>query len=202
MASETASQTRTQRDDAGPRFWKDLQTVPNLLSISRILMTFVAAGLYLAGARSTGLIVGAIAGSTDILDGWLARKLQQSTELGAILDRLSDLVLETVALTCCLYYELLPPYFLIIYLTREWVVISARLYVAERGETIPSSILGKVKTDLVLGSFVGLFANHSGLIGNEIVYKVGFAMMVGGLVISYLSGFLYLRTFARIYDRQ
>ncbi len=166
-------------------------------------MTLMSAGLYLHGYRAAGLIIGAIAGATDMLDGYFARKLNQSTELGAILDRLSDLVLETVALTCALYYALLPPEFLIIYLIREWIVISARQYVAERGETIPSSFLGKRKTNLVLGSFIGVFAAHAGLVDGELaeyVYKTGYMLMVGGLVASYLSGFLYLRSFVDIYN--
>ncbi|MCP4447762.1 MAG: hypothetical protein GY811_20855 [Myxococcales bacterium] len=201
MTPQTATEPRAER---APGFWNDIRTIPNLMSISRILITIVSAGLYLSGYQASGLIIGAIAGLTDILDGWLARKLNQSTELGAILDRLSDLVLETVALTCALYYNLLPPSFLIIYLVREWIVISARQYVAERGHSIPSSFLGKRKTNLVLGSFIGIFASHAGLVSGdagEIVYKVGYTCMVGGLVASYLSGVIYLRSFIEIYDR-
>lgn len=191
--------------DRASGFWVDIRTIPNLMSISRILITLVSVGLYLNGYTASGLIIGAIAGLTDILDGWLARKLNQTTELGAILDRLSDLVLETGALTCALYYSLLPPSFLVLYLVREWIVISARQYVAERGHSIPSSFLGKRKTNLVLGSFIGVFASHSGLISgdsSEIVYKIGYMMMVGGLVASYLSGIIYLRSFVEIYDQE
>ena len=201
MAPQTAEQSSADRASG---FWTDIRTIPNLLSISRILITLVAAGLYLNGYRAAGLIIGAAAGVTDILDGYLARKLNQSTELGAILDRLSDLVLETVALTIALYRELLPPSFLIIYLSREWIVISARQYVSERGHSIPSSFLGKRKTNLVLGSFIGIFAADAGLVSGDaafIVYQIGYTMMVGGLVASYLSGIIYLRSFVDIYDQ-
>ena len=201
MASDTSAQ---QSSRAVQSFWTDLQSVPNVLSLSRIFMTIAAAALYLNDYRGAGLIVGAVAGITDFLDGWLARKLNQSTELGALLDRLCDLVLETVALTVCLFYSLLPPSFLILYLLREWVVMTARLYVAENGGTIPSSSLGKRKTNLVLGSFAALFASHAGFVTDletaEIVYKVGYAMMVGGLVFSYASGAQYLQSFARVYN--
>ncbi len=189
--------------DGLTKFWTDIQTVPNMLSLSRIAAILVTAWLYLAGYRVPGLLLGIAAGLTDIFDGWLARKLNQSTELGAILDRLSDLIMETVALTCCLYYALLPPIFLVLYLCREWMVVSARLYVAERNRSIPSSFWGKRKTNLVMASFIGLFAAHSGLIsgdGNEIVYKIGYSMMIGGLVASYLSGAIYMRSFAQIYS--
>jgi cardiolipin synthase len=200
MALKTAEQSSADRTSG---FWTDIRTIPNLMSISRILITLVAAGLYLHEYRAAGLIIGAAAGVTDILDGWLARKLNQSTELGAVLDRLSDLVLETVALTLAIHNNLLPPSFLIIYLTREWIVISARQYVAERGQSIPSSFLGKRKTNLVLGSFIGVFAADAGLVSGDagyFVWQIGYMLMVGGLIASYLSGIIYLRSFIEIYD--
>lgn len=185
-------------------FWKDIQTVPNLLSLSRIVMILISAAFYLNGHHATGLIVGAIAGATDWLDGWLARLLNQTTELGAILDRVSDLVIETVAFACILHYRLLPPSFFIVYLVREYLVTSARLFVAEKGRSIPSSIVGKVKSNLVMGSFVGLFAGHAQLFGgestSEIIYKIGYGMMIGGLVCSYISGAQYMRSFGQIYS--
>lgn len=208
MAPDSASEAK-----AGPqkvphrsnslKFWTDIRTIPNLLSLSRIVMILVTAALYLSGYTATGLALGIVAGLTDFFDGWLARKLNQSTELGAILDRLSDLVMETVALVCCLYYQLLPPVFLVLYLCREWLVVSARLYVAERGRSIPSSFWGKRKTNLVMGAFIGLFAAHSGLLSGDdhnVVYKIGYAMMIGGLVASYISGAIYMHSFAHIYS--
>jgi cardiolipin synthase len=204
MASEAAT-------DSGERenppesvrvggFWNDIQTVPNLFSLGRIVIIVVTALLYLQGHRSTALLLGIFAGITDIFDGMIARKLNQVTELGAILDRLSDLVMETVAFAMLLHYRLVPPVLFIIYMVREYIVISARQYVAEKGGTIQSSFLGKRKTNLVMGSFVGLFASHSGLIASsEVVYKIGFAMLIGGLVCSYISGAQYLRTFVQIY---
>lgn len=208
MAPDTASEangdlSKAAADKSSLKFWTDLRTVPNLLSLSRIVMILVTAVLYISGYTAAGLILGIFAGVTDLLDGWLARKLNQSTELGAILDRLSDLVMETVALTCALYYLLLPPVFLVLYLCREWLVVSARQFVAERGRSIPSSFWGKRKTNLVMGSFIGLFAAHAGVVTGEvgeIFYKIGYAMMIGGLIASYISGAIYMRSFAAIYS--
>jgi CDP-diacylglycerol--glycerol-3-phosphate 3-phosphatidyltransferase len=170
------------------------------MSLARIVMILASAMLYLYDYRATALILGIFAGITDIFDGWLARKLDQVTELGAILDRLSDLVMETVAFGMLLYYRLVPPSLFVAYMLREYLVGSARLYVAEKGRSIPSSFLGKRKTNFVMGSFVGLFASHAGLIEtSEMVYKIGYAMLIAGLVCSYLSGAIYLRTFSQIY---
>ena len=202
-ATESNEEQNTGASQGGAQFWTDLQTVPNMISLCRIVMILTSAGLYLSGYRAVALLLGVFAGLSDILDGWLARKLNQTTELGAILDRLSDLIMETVAFACLLHYQLLPPVYFIIYLAREFVVISARLYVAEKGETIPSAFFGKLKSDFVMGSFVGLFGAHSGLItGSELVYKIGFGMMIGGLVCSYISGAQYMRVFVRLYGKR
>ena len=205
IMSEAAKETSGGHEPPPPAvgaggFWSDIQTVPNLLSLGRIVMMLVTALLYLYGYRSTALLLGIFAGITDIFDGWLARKLDQVTDLGAILDRLSDLVMETVAFGVLLHFRLVSPILFIIYMLREYIVGSLRQYVAEKGGTIPSSFLGKRKTNLVMGSFVGLFASHSGLIASsDVTYKIGYAMMIGGLVCSYISGAQYMQTFIRVY---
>ena len=104
----------------------------------------------------------------------------------------------------CLYFALLPPSFLVLYLVREWIVITARLYVAEKGGTIPSSFFGKRKTNLILGAFLGLFCAHAGLLTGElgsIAYKAGYGMMIAGLVASYISGVEYISSFIQTYNR-
>lgn len=208
MVSDATTETSGGRASPPPsggtgRFWSDIQTIPNLLSLGRIVIMVVTALLYLEGYRSTALLLGIFAGITDIFDGWLARKLNQTTELGAILDRLSDLIMETVAFSCLLHYRLVSPVLFIIYMLREFIIASARQYVAEKGGIIESSFLGKRKTNLVMGSFVGLFASHSGLIASsEVVYKIGYAMLIGGLVCSYISGAQYMRTFIRMYGNR
>lgn len=190
----------------GARFRSDVRTIPNLLSLARIVAVLVAASLYLYGYRGLGLALGLAAGITDLLDGYLARKLDQSTELGAILDRLSDLVLETTALVVAIYLRILPPVYFLVYLLREFVVLSARLYVSERGGTIPTSMLGRVKTNFFSISFALLFAVDAGLLGDarvaESVHHLGHGVMVAALAVSLLSGAQYLRSFAAQYDGQ
>jgi CDP-diacylglycerol--glycerol-3-phosphate 3-phosphatidyltransferase len=189
----------------GSGFLADLSTIPNLLSLSRIVGILIAGSLYLYGYYKSGLIIGAIAGSTDILDGWIARRLNQSTELGAILDRLSDLVLETVAFTFIVYHHLMTPLFFFAYLLREFVVVSARLHVAEQGSSIPTSIFGRLKTDFFSLSFLVLFVMHAGFFESaklgDVLYKLSYGGIIGGLVCSYISGAQYLRPFIVNYRR-
>jgi CDP-diacylglycerol--glycerol-3-phosphate 3-phosphatidyltransferase len=185
------------------RFLRDLRTIPNLLSSFRVIGVIVAALLYLYGHRVFGMWLGFAAGTTDILDGYLARKLDQVTELGAILDRLCDLVFETTAFVCIVHFRLMSPAYFFAYLLREFVVLSARLYVAERGGQVPTNFFGRLKTDFFSLSFLVMFLVHSGVIGNadlgEALFKLAYAGIVGGVVCSYVSGAQYLGAMARLY---
>lgn len=201
--SDASGEPAASRAPGAARFRTDLRTVPNLLSLTRIVAVLVAASLYLYGYRVLGLGLGLVAGITDLLDGYLARKLGQSTELGAILDRLSDLVLETTALVCAVYLRILPPEYFFLYLLREFVVLSARLYVAERGGIIATSVLGRLKTTLLSVAFALLFVADAGLVGvgraAEGVHAIGHGVMIVALMVSLISGAQYLRSFAAQY---
>jgi CDP-diacylglycerol--glycerol-3-phosphate 3-phosphatidyltransferase/cardiolipin synthase len=67
---------------------RDLKRVPNLLSLSRVLL----GGLFpfTLGNASFSVGVLAAAGATDILDGWWARRTRQTTAIGAVVDALAD----------------------------------------------------------------------------------------------------------------
>ncbi len=68
----------------------DLTTIPNLLSFARIGGVTLTVALYLAGHRWLAVAIGIVAGMTDFLDGYMARRLQQETALGAMLDQAAD----------------------------------------------------------------------------------------------------------------
>jgi len=184
------------------RLWRDLRTVPNLLSLSRIALIYVAAALLLVDQQLLALAVGIIAGITDYLDGYLARKTGQVTELGAILDRLSDLIFESGWLVLATYFHLLPPVFLLLYLLRELVVLSARLYCGERGVPLTSSFIGKLKTNFFgYSAFLVFFSGANVLPGGYAVLRfLAYAGVAVGLLLSYWSAYGYLRTFAAAYD--
>ncbi|MEY3128865.1 MAG: hypothetical protein RL405_185, partial [Actinomycetota bacterium] len=70
--------------------WKQLGTVPNLLSLLRLLLVPVFLVLILNGFNFEAVIVLVVASITDYLDGYFARKLKQETRLGQLLDPAAD----------------------------------------------------------------------------------------------------------------
>src|SRR2546426_565143 len=70
----------------------DLRAIPNLLSLARVVLIYVALGLLYAGRPVIALGIGFIGGISDYLDGYLARRLGQSTRVGALIDQAADVL--------------------------------------------------------------------------------------------------------------
>jgi cardiolipin synthase (CMP-forming) len=137
-----------------------VSNIPTLLTVFRIVMGPFVAGLILWAAAETyvdrplaGLIYAlclflfVLAALTDWLDGWLARKLNAVTPLGAALDHAADKVLITCTLVA-LAYAALPLQFVaaaVLILGRDVAVAGLREGIAAQGKALPVSQLGKWK---------------------------------------------------------
>lgn len=142
--------------------------LPNILTLARIVMIPVMAICYYwwpaDNAHFVAAFVFTLACITDWFDGYLARKLDQSTPLGAFLDPVADKLIVAVALV------LLVEDFASIWLTipatiivgREIVISALREWMAELGKraSVAVSMVGKVKTFLQMSS-IGLLLAFS-----------------------------------------
>jgi len=69
---------------------KELKTIPNIFTFSRVLFGIIAFILLIKGYNITALILYVIGAFTDMLDGHVARKLKQASDLGSFLDAICD----------------------------------------------------------------------------------------------------------------
>lgn len=196
-----------QYASSSSRLQRDLMTVPNLMSLSRLVLITASIIFYLNDFPIVGLTLGFLCGLSDYLDGYIARRAGNVTELGEILDRLGDLIFEMWAFTFTVYFDILPPYLFMAYVLREVVVMSARQYVSEHrhpGIEMKSSFFGKLKTNFIGYSFLLIFLVYARVIPspaiNQYLYYVAVFGITAGLVCSYVAGYQYLRTFIRTYD--
>ena len=86
-----------------------------------------------------------VAAVSDIIDGWLARRGAQVTNIGKLLDPLADKLLVTAALVSLVQMELAPAWMVAVILGREFAVTVLRAIAHARGQSLPASPLGKIK---------------------------------------------------------
>lgn len=92
------------------------------------------------------LAIFGIASLTDLLDGHIARKYNQITDLGKFLDPLADKALVLAAMTIFCQWDLFPAWALMIVLAREFAVSGLRMIASAKGRVIAAGWSGKVKT--------------------------------------------------------
>ena len=138
-------------------------TIPNILTLMRIALIPLLVVVYLlpfSWAMPVAAVLFIAAGLTDWLDGYLARKLNQTTAFGAFLDPVADKLMVTVALVLLVYkhpsLHLLIPSMIII--GREITVSALREWMAELGKrgSVAVSFVGKVKTTVQIVAIVFL----------------------------------------------
>lgn len=143
-------------------------TPPNLVTYSRIILVVIFLGLYIAagpwGARNYAMrwaaaILFIIAASTDKLDGWMARKYNQVTELGKLMDPIADKLLICGTLIVAAAFnefgnQILGWVVTALFLIREIGITVMRFFVIDTGgKVIAASQAGKYKT---LAQCIGL----------------------------------------------
>ena len=187
-----------------PYLARDLRTIPNLISLSRLALLGAGLVAYFNGAPRLGIVFGIVAGLTDYLDGYLARRLGQVTELGEVLDQFSDLMLEAVCILLLVTHPEGPnPLVLAAYLLRELWVSTIRRFMAAHNLSIQSNFYGKLKTNFFGWCFVPYFAFivHVVPVADAWMKVLGQFGLYGGLVCAYISGWHYTRQFAQSYDQ-
>jgi len=98
-------------------------TIPNILTVVRILLTPVFVIAYTSENFNLAWILFAIAGLTDALDGFLARIWNQRTQLGAMLDPLADKTLLVTSFLCLSLKGWIPTWFTVLVVSRDFIIV-------------------------------------------------------------------------------
>jgi len=132
--------------------------VPNALSTVRLILAIVVCGCIEWGAWMPALVLFVIAASTDWIDGWWARKYQQVTKLGRILDPFVDKVIICGAMIALVGVSgsAIAPWMATLVVARELLVTSLRGMVEGQGGDFSAKQLGKWKMVLQCGAIVAV----------------------------------------------
>lgn len=122
--------------------------MPNQLAVIRIILVPIVMVLVLrGGAASLGVatMLFLVAAFTDFLDGYIARRRNQTTIMGAFLDSTADKLLVTGSLLALLAIDRVSVWAALIIIVREFVVMALRGLTAIEGELVKPSVWGKLK---------------------------------------------------------
>ncbi len=127
-------------------------SIPNLLTLIRVLLTPLLVILLLRDMFPLALLVFAIAGLSDGLDGLIARLLNQRTILGAYLDPAADKLLLTSSFVCLAILNVIPPWLAVIVITRDVIILLglAILTLTEKKYSINPTMVSKCTTTIQL----------------------------------------------------
>ncbi len=123
-------------------------TFPTFLSFLRIVLAFVIMRLLLLPGFSPklwALMSFVVAGTTDWLDGYLARRFKQTSALGALLDPIADKILTLGIFLIAAYQGLMPGWMFIVIALREVLITAIRLVAAKRRVVLAAASEGKQK---------------------------------------------------------
>ena len=170
---------------------KDLFLLPNLITLSRLFVSIYLFNQYSIENIRIPLLVTLIAaiGISDSIDGIVARRLNQVSKLGTILDPVCDRI---VFLLLLFWLEdIFPIWFFYGILTREILVSGLREFLAKGKITMQVTSLAKMKTFIQMTSIAILL---TGDIGNKIINFQDYNAQTVGIILLWLSAFLTLYT--------
>ena len=168
----------------------------NKITLLRIvLVPFIVALLYFPGKTTCliAFVLFGVASASDMLDGYVARRIGVVTSFGKFLDPLADKLLISSVLVMLTWLDWVPAWITIVIICRELVVTGLRAVAADEGIVIAADRYGKMKTILQMMALTPLII-HFPLFGVEMV-GVGQILLYMALVLTVFSGGNYLYTF-------
>jgi CDP-diacylglycerol---glycerol-3-phosphate 3-phosphatidyltransferase len=185
----------------------EIWNLPNALTLFRIfLVPFLVVVLLtkFSGREFVGLGIFLVAAITDFFDGWLARRRNQTTRMGALLDPIADKLLMSAAFISLVEMDPhhVPAWMVVIIIGREFAVSGLRSIAAQQGVTIAASSLGKGKmvsqviaiSLLILGYELDRVGEFVGIVGLRLTGTIALWAVV---LFALASGVDYFLKFAR-----
>jgi CDP-diacylglycerol--glycerol-3-phosphate 3-phosphatidyltransferase len=199
MATEASGKTPLVESAADPRRAAMLN-LPNVLSLVRILLVPLIVVVLLTEVEDKefiGLALFLAASATDFLDGYIARRRQQVTRLGQLLDPAADKILTSAAFISLVELALVPAWMVVIVVAREFAVSALRSVAALQNLAISASASAKLKTALQIAAIS--LAIVSEKLGE--FQKLAPAMMWAAVLVTIYSGVEYFVKYGRMVVR-
>lgn len=171
-------------------------TIPNAISVIRLLCAPVFLWLLFgAGERTAAFVLLAVLGATDWVDGWIARRFDQGSALGKVLDPVADRILLLTAAVALTIDGVVPTWVGVLVLVREAIVSAGTLALAAAGAArIDVQWTGKAATFALMFALPGFLlvdVLDPGT-GRDVAEVLTWVATAGGLVLGYLAAARYV----------
>lgn len=176
--------------EATDRIW----TLPNLLSMLRIVSVPVIAWLVMTDHLLAALVTLALSSASDGIDGYIARRYNQVTKLGQILDPVADRLLIAFSMLALAYVHILPWWVLAVVLSREVVMALLILCLAQHDYgPLPVHFVGKAGTAVLMITVpIFLISQMGDGPVLTILHYMGDACAIWGCTLYWTAGIIYL----------
>ncbi len=130
--------------------------IPNILSVLRLVLVpvFILVFLFEGDQKTAAAIVFIIASTTDVLDGYIARKYNMSTKTGQLLDPLADKLMQIAVVVSLLCAKMVPLWFVLILASKELLMILGGFFLYTKKNFVKSNVFGKANTVVMFCAMV------------------------------------------------
>jgi CDP-diacylglycerol--glycerol-3-phosphate 3-phosphatidyltransferase len=166
-----------------------LAHLPNALTVARfaLIPAFVAMVITADGEGSyAAAAVFALAGATDQVDGWLARRWHVESRFGKLADPLADRLMIDAAVLLCWLDGRLPWPALAVILVRDGALVLGYPFVRTRGYEFEVNLLGKLATWVLYAALVGVVASDQGTTWPLVLFWAGVVLAIAA-ALQYLA---------------
>lgn len=168
-------------------------TVPNVLSFVRLLAVGVFGWLIIDGHDVAAVILLAVSGATDWLDGFLARKLNQRSALGAKLDPVADRLYILTAMIALTFRGIMPWWLLAILVARDVMLVGLMPSLRRSGVlALPVNFVGKAATMCLLLALPMILLAATPMLDAPWVGWIGWPLTVLGALAYWWAGGIYV----------
>lgn len=172
-----------------------LLTIPNVITLVRILL--IPLFVYLGWSRDrliASAFLLAFIGATDWIDGFLARRLNQVSAVGKVIDPSADRLLLIAAAVVAIHLSLIPLWLIVVIFVRELTVSLVVGIAALKFKTrLDVAIYGKAGTLLMMFGFPFFVLGGSTASSHALFYHLGYVFMIPGVTILFVALADYLR---------
>ncbi len=182
------------RSDVAATVHDRVVTAANAITAVRLLGLPLFVWLTLGvGAYGMAFLVLVVVGSTDWVDGYVARRFDQVTKIGKALDPLIDRAMLATAALTLLVVGFIPVWVVVAVVARDALLLVAALVMFRGNPNIPVSRLGKFATANLLIGVPGFLLGRMDWSGADLFLGLAYGFAVVGIVAYYVAGWRYWR---------